>query len=117
MTYLSFDNYISKARESQTGTVRIDYNDQNETKLVNKGTFGNGLATIFDNIGKAIVSLFGGTPDQTKAQRNEKALTGFKEALTQQFGETIALKALEDKGLNQVNKINGKQIIDVSDHA
>lgn len=117
MTYLSFDNYISKARESQTGTVRIDYNDQNETKLVNKGTFGNGLATIFDNIGKAIVSLFGGTPDQTKAQRNEKALTGFKEALAQQFGETIALKALEDKGLNQVNKINGKQIIDVSDHA
>ena len=110
MTYLSFDSYIRQARESE-GTIRVAKGT--ETELVNKGTLGNSLATFFTNIGRAIGSVFGHQPDQTKAQRNEQALVGFRKALVEQFGQGIAEETLRLTGLREggtATKLTGKGV-------
>jgi hypothetical protein len=113
MTYLSFDNYVSKARENLDGTVRIARGDQTNTELINnKGGFGHSVATFFKNVG----SLFG-WKDDSRIQRNKDALDGFKQALTTQFGATIAQKVWDDRKLDEVGKLTGKQIIELSDYA
>jgi hypothetical protein len=113
MTYLSFDSYVNKARENLDGTVRIAKGDQTDTQLINnKGSFGHSVATFFKSIGSLL-----GFEDQTREDRNKTSLEGFKKALTEQFGETVALKAWGDKNLDGVGKLTGKMIIEVSDHA
>jgi len=113
MSYLSFDSYVNKARENLDGTVRIAKDDQTDTQLINnKGSFGHSVATFFKSIGSLL-----GFEDQTREDRNKTSLEGFKKALTEQFGETVALKAWGDKHLDGVGKLTGKMIIEVSDHA
>jgi hypothetical protein len=116
MSNLSFESFIRTARENQGGTVRIAKGDPDQTQLVNKGTIGNKVASFFDNIGRLIGSLFGGVPD-TREQRNQTALENFREALSGQFGQSVAQDVLLESGFDEKVELTGKDIIEISDRA
>ena len=89
MERLSLNDFTAAANRSLSGDVRIAKGT--EGVLVNKGTFGNRLASAFQAAGRAIGLL---RPDPTRAQRQEVALERFKAALTDRYGEAAADHAL-----------------------
>jgi len=115
----SLQDYVDRAKESQNDVIRVS---QDGGRLINKGSLGQRMVTWVQN-------LFGQnkdvTPDykygQTKTpeqiqtindqrapmierlrdtgDRNRQALEGFRQALTERYGEDITNKALFDSGL------------------
>ena len=108
MERLSLNDFQAVANRSLDGDVRIAKGQ--EGVLVNKGTLGNRLASVFQGVGRAIGLI---RPDPSRAQRQEVALERFKEALTSQYGERAATQALQATGLDGADaRLTGRSIRD-----
>lgn len=113
MSGISLQSYISKARESVSGEVRIAKGT--EDQLVNKGTLGNKIATFFQDIGGAMGLL---RPNDTLARRQSDALEGFKESLTKHYGEQVAKEAIHLAGLDERNvTLTGRVMLNTQQYA
>lgn len=112
MTGLSLRSYISTAREAGVGEVRIAKGTTDQ--LVNKGTFGNRVASFFQDTARAIGLM---KPDPTRALRQQGALDGFKDALEGHFGKALADAALHAAGLDAATGLTGAAMITAADHA
>src|SRR5947209_2161400 len=105
MTDLSLSTYIKAARESAGGVIRESSDDR--TKLVNKGTLGHWIATKLD---------WGDSG--TRGDRNERALEGFRQALVDRYGSTIAEEALKAAGLDgDMETLTGQGVLQAARHA
>jgi len=109
---ISLREFQMIARLSGDGDIRISRNTQDGEHLVNKGTLGNKIATFFDGIGRA----FGA--EDTRGERNQGALNGFRQALIDGYGRHGEL-ALQGAGLlvgsHQV--LTGTDVLRVLEHA
>ena len=81
MSDISLSTYLKVARESSDGVIRESSDDR--TKLVNKGQMGHWLATRLD---------WGNS--ETRDDRNDAALKGFRQALVDSYGTEVAGRAL-----------------------
>jgi hypothetical protein len=95
MSSISLRGYISTAFEKGSGEVRLAKGTTDQ--LANKGTLGNRLASFFQDAARAIGLM---RPDPTRAQRQQSALEGFREALTRHFGAEAAQAGLQAAGLD-----------------
>jgi hypothetical protein len=74
--------YVDTAKLGD-GDIRLAKDGGGE--LVNKGTLGNKIASFFHSIGRALGLVESRSAD--RAQRQQAALEGFKNALVQDFGQ------------------------------
>lgn len=110
---ISFNSYIRTAQLADGGKIRGSAEDP--TQLVNKGTVGHGLATMFRNISEALGIV---AQDETRAERQEAALTGFRDAIREQFGTAIGDAALRQAGLDQDGvTLTGAKVLEAADAA
>lgn len=102
---ISFQTFLDTAKLSKSGDIRLDSDTQ--TKLENKGTLGNMVATMLNR-----------GDETTRDQRTQDAIKGFVTALKQEFGDTYAMMALKEQGIIGedesilLEKFTGKDILD-----
>jgi hypothetical protein len=89
---ISLNTFVDRAKLSDGGDMRMS---RDGGELVNKGTLGQKVASFFTDIGKAL-GLVKETRGNEASDRQEKALAGFREALSQQFTSTVADKVLSE---------------------
>jgi hypothetical protein len=113
MSSISFHGYMAKAFETPSGEVRVAKGTTDQ--LVNKGTFGNRLASFFQDAARAIGLM---RPDPTRAQRQQSALDGFRAALEAHYGQEAALAGLQAAGLDVDGvALTGRAMIAAADNA
>ena len=119
MSNVSLSTYVSRAREKLDGEVRVARGTKDQ--VVNKGTFGHSVASLFEDIGRALGFV---RPDPTLAKRQNDALEGFKKTLTSHFGEDVARLALEQAKLFDKTGVafdnvtlTGRVILETTQHA
>jgi hypothetical protein len=103
---ISLQNFVRTAGRDLTGDIRIAKGT--EDTLVNKGTFGNQVASIFRNIGEALGLV---QPDPTRAQRQQGAFDSFKASLEEHYGSEITARALESVGLGDGGRLTGGRVL------
>ncbi len=105
MSDISINRYIERALDSGSGEIRLAKGTTDE--LVNKGTFLNKLAT---KLGMGDV--------ESQGHRSQAALKGFRDALTDSYGKTIADEALGKAGLlGQDARLTGSRVMQAVDEA
>jgi hypothetical protein len=105
---ISLNTFVDRAKLSEGGDMRLS---RDGGELVNKGTLGQKVATFFTDIGKAL-GLVKETKGNEASDRQEKALAGFREALSRDFTPEIA-----EKVLTGVTKFTGKVVLDTVNRA
>jgi hypothetical protein len=88
---LSLRQFQHVARQSEGGTVRLA--EDSKSELVNKGTIGHKIASLFKGLGR----LLGMT--DTRQERQTGALNGFANALKDHYGTEAGNFGLERTGL------------------
>jgi hypothetical protein len=102
---ISLNTFVDRARLSEDGDVRLSRDGR---ELINKqGSIGQKIANFFTDIGR-LVGLVKDVKGNEAADRQQKALDGFREALGQQFTSSVADQVLKDYG----GKLTGKLILD-----
>jgi hypothetical protein len=115
---ISLRQFVHIAKQEGDGDIRLS---RDENRVVNKGWWGQKLATVFTSIGDAISGLFGkdGTHSAPK-DRQEQALNAFRQSLVDMYGYDIAKEALGDNDLgmhDQPERLTGAKILQVVDRA
>jgi hypothetical protein len=112
MTNVALRSFVSTAHEAGSGEIRLAKGTSDQ--LVNKGTLGNRVASFFQDAARAIGLM---KPDPTRAQRQQSALDGFKDALENHFGKGIADAALQATGLDTATRLTGRAVAAAIDNA
>jgi hypothetical protein len=113
---ISLRQFREIAKQDREGDVRLSRDTPD--RLVNKGTLGQMIATVFENIGQAL-HLVG----DSRRERQELSLQGFKDSLLSSYGDDITKKALHEAGLDETQtglqqfRFTGDKILRALDHA
>lgn len=128
--------YVDRARESQDGTIRVS---QDGGHLVNKGSLGQRLVTWMQDLfgqSKDLAPQYKDTRNSVELRpmnekpfdpatarledidsRNRQALDGFRKALSRDYGEDIANRALSQTGMDTVGSLTGSKVLEVVEKA
>jgi len=127
----SLQDYVNRAQESQDGVIRE--RSQGDGQLINKGSLGQRLATWLQDLfgpSKDGAPQFKDTRNSVElremnesprnpmtdrledvGQRNLQALEGFRQALTNRYGEDIANRALSQTGMDTITSLTGRTVM------
>src|SRR5687767_10073688 len=108
---ISLRQFQHIAKQDLEGDVRVS---QDQDRLVNKGTLGQKIATLFSDVGRAL-GLGGG---DSRAQRQQQALEGFQKSLISTYGQDIGDQVLQEAGLDVGDvRLTGAKVLEVIDRA
>ena len=107
MSGISLRAYASTAQKDSAGEIRMAKGSQDQA-LVNKGTFGNQVASFLHGIGEKLHIV---QPDPTRAARQQSAVDQFKAALVDFYGQAAADHAIQQAGLTAATRLTGAQVV------
>jgi hypothetical protein len=103
---ISLRHMVHVAEKNLGGDVEISGHDGG--RVTNKGSIGTKIASLFSSIGRAF-----GAKD-TRAQRQQDTLDGFRNSLRMEYGNTIADKVLEkNSDALHGGRLSGRTVIKV----
>jgi hypothetical protein len=133
----NLQDYVNRAQESQDGVIRE--RSQGDGQLINKGSLGQRVVTWMQNLfgqNKDVAPQYKDTRNSVEMRplnepprdpmtarqedighRNLQALEGFRQALTDRYGEDVAQRALSQTGMENITSLTGRSVMLVVEKA